>query len=136
MFLQRGGFLFADSICASTPFAESLRREMKAIFPENPLQRLPANHALLTAEFRGFDIRKVTLRDPKQVQDQARLDAKLQAVTPVLETLQLGDRVCVVFSPYDISCAMENHASLECKGYVREDAARIGINVIMYALQQ
>jgi hypothetical protein len=31
---------------------------------------------------------------------------------------------------------MENHASLECKGYVKEDAARIALNVILYALQQ
>ena len=48
-----------------------------------------------------------------------------------------GDgRLVVVFSPYDISCAMENAASLECKGYVREDAARLGTNIVMYALQQ
>jgi hypothetical protein len=25
---------------------------------------------------------------------------------------------------------------LECKGYVREDAARLGTNIVMYALQQ
>ena len=136
MFLERGGFLFADSICASTPFAESFRREIRTIFPDQQLRRLPADHAMLTDEFRGFDIRKVTLRDPKLSQGQQRLDAKLQAVTPFLQTLQLGDRVSVVFSPFDISCALENHASLECKGYIREDAARIGINVLMYALQQ
>lgn len=136
MFLERGGFLFADSICASTPFAESLRREIQSLFPDTPWRRLPADHGMFTDEYRGFDIRKVTLRDPKLSQGQQRLDAKLQAVTPVLETLQVGGRICVVFSPFDISCALENHASLECKGYIREDAARIGINVLMYALQQ
>ena len=30
----------------------------------------------------------------------------------------------------------ENTPSLECRGYVTEDAARIGVNVILYALQQ
>jgi hypothetical protein len=53
-----------------------------------------------------------------------------------LEGIKLGDRYAVVFSPYDISCALENHASLECEGYIRQDAARIGINVVMYSLHQ
>ena len=42
----------------------------------------------------------------------------------------------MIFSPYDLSCALENHASLDCKGYVKQDAARIGLNIILYAMQQ
>jgi len=34
-----------------------------------------------------------------------------------------------------LSCALEKHDSLECRGYTREDAARIGLNVLLYALQ-
>jgi hypothetical protein len=45
-------------------------------------------------------------------------------------------RLAVVFSPYDISCAMENAASLDCKGYVSTDAARLVVNIVMFALQQ
>jgi len=40
----------------------------------------------------------------------------------------------VIFSPYDLSCALENQASIECRGYVREDAAKIGINCLLYAM--
>jgi hypothetical protein len=50
--------------------------------------------------------------------------------------VELDGRLAVVFSPLDISCAMENAASLECKGYLREDAARLGVNLLLYALQQ
>ena len=53
----------------------------------------------------------------------------------MLEGIELDGRFAVVFSPYDISCALENSPSLECKGYIREDAAKIGSNVILYALQ-
>ena len=42
----------------------------------------------------------------------------------------------MIFSPYDLSCALEKHDSLECRGYTREDAARIGLNVVLYSLQQ
>ena len=30
---------------------------------------------------------------------------------------------------------MEKHDSMDCRGYTREDAARIGLNVLRYAMQ-
>ena len=40
------------------------------------------------------------------------------------------------FSPYDLSCALEKENSPDCPGYTREDAARIGLNVVLYSLQE
>ena len=56
--------------------------------------------------------------------------------TPLLEGLDVDGRIAVVLSPYDISCALERGASLDCKGYTPADAARLGANVLLYALQQ
>ena len=64
------------------------------------------------------------------------LTAKLVKTAPLLESLDLGGRTAVILSPYDISCALEKGASLECKGYIPQDAARIGANVVLYGLQQ
>ena len=50
--------------------------------------------------------------------------------------MRFDDRYGVIFSRYDLSCALEKHDSLECLGYTREDAAKIGLNVVLYALQQ
>ncbi len=135
-YLERGGTLFADAICASPEFAASFRREMQQIFPEQPLERIPASDPLLTPEFGGYDIRQVTRRDPTQRVPGQPLDAQLRQVEPTLEAIQLGDRYAVIFSPYDISCALEKHVTLECAGYVPKDAARIGLNVILYSLLQ
>jgi hypothetical protein len=52
-FIQRGGMLFADSICASGAFTESFRREMSAIFPEHKLQPIPADDPIFTPQRRG-----------------------------------------------------------------------------------
>ena len=41
-YVQRGGLLFADAICGNEAFAESFRREMGLIFPEEPLGEHPA----------------------------------------------------------------------------------------------
>ncbi len=134
-YLERGGFLFADSICASQQFTDSFRREMKAMFPEAKLVRLSIDHPLLTTEYRGFDLRSVTVRDPQSRGDDG-LEAKLTKTEPTLEALEIDGRIAVVFSPLDMSCALENQSSLECKGYVKADAAKIGVNVILQALQQ
>ena len=136
-FLQNGGVMFADAICASQEFAQSFRQEMQAILPDHPLQRVPPDHPLFTEEYRGWDLARVSLRTPATRTDKnERLTARVEQVTPRLEGVEIDGRYIVLFSPYDISCAMENHQSLECQGYIRADAARIGVNVILYALQQ
>ena len=53
----------------------------------------------------------------------------------MLEAWELEARICVVFSPHDVSCALQEQLSAECDGYVRDDAFRISINVLLYALQ-
>ena len=64
------------------------------------------------------------------------LEAAVHNVPPDLEGVKLGDHWGVVFSPFDLSCALEKRDSLDCRGYTREDAARIGLNVVLYSLQQ
>ena len=135
-YIERGGFLMADSICANEQFATAFREEIKAIFPDAQLKRIPVSHPIFTQEYHGFDLAQVTLRDPQSRQDDEPLVARLTKIQPYLEGLEIDGRFAVIFSPYDISCAMENHASLECKGYVKQDAARLGINILLYALQR
>lgn len=135
-YLRRGGFLFADAICASEPFNASLRTELKAVLPEAQLERLPANHPLFTTEFRGYELAAVTLRDPDARDTGDPLTARKTSIAPVLEVIRIDGRIAVVLSPYDISCALENHASLDCKGYIPPDAAKIAVNVLLFALQQ
>lgn len=135
-YIRRGGFIIADAICANGPFAEAFRREMNAIFPEQALSRLPRNHELLTQAYGGYDVRTVTLNDPQGAGVGQRLETKLVKIDPLLEGMEVDGRLAILFSPYDLSCALESHETLECKGYIKADAARLGTNMILYALQQ
>jgi hypothetical protein len=141
-YLDRGGMLFADAICASPEFTASFRDEMKRIAremkqkPPAALAPIPATDPLWTDAFGGYDIRTVTRRDPQKRAEKDPLQARLREVEPALEGLKVGDRYSVIFSPYDISCALEKHESLQCNGYIRDDAAKIGLNVVMYSLHQ
>ena len=64
------------------------------------------------------------------------MQSVLRKVPVELEGIKINERWVVVFSQYDVSCALERHESLECHGYVRKDAARIALNVLLYSLQQ
>lgn len=133
-FIQHGGVIFGDAICSSTPFAEAFRRELQLLLPDKSWRKIPPDHPLYSEDYHGFKLPEVTLRSPRTRQEGEPLGADLEKITPVLEGLELEGRFVVIFSPYDLSCAMENHTTFDCRGYVREDAARLGINIILYAL--
>lgn len=134
-FVERGGVLFADATCSSLEFAQSFRNEMKQIFPEHPLGPIAVAHPMFTTAFGGFDLKKVNRREPR-LREAGGMKSAVRQVEPELEGLQVGGAYAVIFSPYDLSCALERHESLECAGYTREDAARIGLNIVLYAVQE
>lgn len=131
-YLENGGFIFGDAICADEAFAKSFQQEIKLITDET-LTRMEASHPIFTNQYNGFDIGVVTVIDPDHSGDS--INAAKQKRAPWLESVKVDNRLAVVFSPLDLSCALESRHSLQCRGYIRDDAARIGINVILYALQ-
>jgi len=134
-FLQRGGTLLADSVCAAAGFTTAFRREIAQALPDLPLEPIPADDPLFrAADFGGYDIREVTLREPGG--GGGPLVARKRRVPPKLEGVRIDDRWAVIFSPYDISCALEKQNSMECTGYGRDDAEKIALNVLLYSLNR
>ncbi len=132
-FLERGGMLLADSVCASTGFTNAFRAEIAAVLPAQKLEEIRPDDPLFTANaYGGYDIREVTLREPAAGDGPMR--ARKRKIAPRLEGVKIGDRWAVIFSPYDLSCALEKQASLECTGYGRDDAEKIALNILLYSL--
>jgi hypothetical protein len=133
-YLQRGT-LIADSICANRDFTAAFRREINDLFADQgiKLEPIPATNPMFTTQFGGYDLAQVSRREPQSRADNGPLAAKTRKGEPELEGLKIGDRYAVIFSPYDLSCALEKHDSLECEGYTRDDAERIGLNLLLYA---
>jgi hypothetical protein len=135
-YLERGGTLLADAICASRPFATAFRRELAAAVPGATLQRIPPDDPLFTTAYGGYDVREVTLRDPQSGTGDQPIANRVRRGEPQLEGIQIDDRWAAIFSPYDISCALESHEAIGCRGYTQQDAARIALNVLLYSLNQ
>ncbi|MDP1562857.1 MAG: DUF4159 domain-containing protein [Pirellulaceae bacterium] len=129
--LQRGGFIFGDAICGDKPFAESFRQEMQNLIPDTTWEALEKTDYIYTARYGGYDIAQVQMRLPNAPGAQA---TGYVPTDPKLEALRVGDRYRIIFSPFDISCALESGTSSSCYGYSVEDAARIAANVLLYSL--
>lgn len=132
-YINNDGFVVASAICGDPEFADSFRGEMASILG-NPLEQLDNKDKLLTDFYGGFDVRQVRLIDPDRSGDT--ILSTQRKIVPRLEVGKTDRLVRVIFSPLDISCALESRHSLQCKGYVREDAARLGINILLFAINQ
>ncbi len=113
---------------------------MDIIFPKNRLLNIPPGDPIWTDQVRrgrsGTHAGHAD-RDPQPGRPGEPLQSAVQRrVPPELQGVRLGDRYGVIFSEFDLSCALEKHESMECHGYTRDDAARIGLNVLRYAMQQ
>jgi hypothetical protein len=134
-YLNGGAVLFKDACCGSPLFDQSVRNLVRELFPKQNLERIPITHELFSQGI-GFDIRKVKERFPESGKLTDSLDLEFRDGEPFLEGIQIKGRYCVIYSKYDLSCAIERQGSVGCAGYDYHDAVRIFVNVIRYALLQ
>jgi hypothetical protein len=139
-YVERGGTVMADAINSSPQFAAAFRREMKASFAKHPLETIPADHPLIKPDAENkldvYDITSVAFREPVAAGVGQTRSVKTTKIAARLEGISIDNRYGVIFSPYDISCALENHESLQFPGYSREDAKKVWLNVLLYSLRQ
>ncbi|MCA9048670.1 MAG: DUF4159 domain-containing protein [Planctomycetaceae bacterium] len=134
-YLSRGPVLFADACCGSEQFDRSFRDLMNQMYPDNSLKPIPADHELFS-ETTGHQLDRVRLRKLVPGSRTASLQTRTETGPPVLEGIEIDGRFAVIYSRYDISCALEKQASLACDGYVDEDAVKLAVNIVLYAMLQ
>lgn len=135
-YLRNGGTLLADAICASKPFARSCRNEVSAALGGRRFEPVPGDDPLFSTNYGGYDLSRVRVRDPQPTANDEPLAVRVRESPPQLEGIRIDGRWVAIFSPLDLSCALESHEAIQCRGYTREDAARIGLNVLLYSLNQ
>ncbi len=132
-FVENGGIVLADAICGSEAFAAAFRRQWALVMPDSPLRPMPADHPALSAQY-GYDLSNVTLRRPAG--GPGGVSVTRRQGPPVIEVAEHDGLAAAYLSPFDLSCALESPNSIQCPGYDTSEAAKIGINLILYSLQQ
>jgi hypothetical protein len=133
--LANGGTLLADACCGSKEFDDSFRKFVTQLWPDkkHKLEPIPLNDELYKKPLNGYDIDKVLCR---RVGPDAKVNPEYQVVPPSLEGVKINGRWVVIYSKYDIGCALENHAATDCLGHDRASAMRLARAAVLYALKR
>ena len=99
---------------------------MRKVFPDNKLKPLPPEHPV----FHTF----YTVEQAKCLSGASESGARTER--PLLRGIDVDGRTVVIFSPMALTCGWTRRATCTatCKRFATDDAFKLGINVIIYAL--
>lgn len=134
LYFERGGFLFANAVCASKKFEEAFLKEIAAILPDAELVDVPADDPIFTGRYGGFKIEKLQYRTRKE-ENGRKTAATVVEGPPRLKGVAIDGRWVLLYSPDDVACALENVAASNCDGLTQKSAIRLATNVLFYAAE-
>jgi hypothetical protein len=135
--LQNGGLLLADACCGSAAFDDSFRKFAAGLFPRDKfpdakLEPIPLTDDLFSADLNGGTaIDRVRCR--RVPGDKG---GTFQSVEPALEGIKVNGRWVVIYSKYDIGCALEKHTSSDCLGHDHASALQLATAAVLYSLKR
>ncbi|MBN9121164.1 MAG: DUF4159 domain-containing protein, partial [Planctomycetes bacterium] len=141
--LQTGGLLLVDAACNEfkqwKEFDRTFREQMEQMWgqklvmipefvngKEEPLYKI--------AREAGINLKSVKCR--RERADGSGPEAEMQTYAAHLEGIKVDGRWVVVYSKYDIGCAIEGHKAADCLGHDKESALRIASAVVLYSLKR
>jgi Domain of unknown function (DUF4159) len=135
---ENGALLFADACCGSKPFDDSFRKFMDELWADHKdkpkLEPIPPDDELYSAELNSKKIDYVMCR--RESPDGKGIDTEFRKVKPALEGVKLNGRWVVIYSRYDIGCALERHPTPGCLGHDYASAVALGKAAVLYALKR
>lgn len=135
LYLDRGGVLVADACCGAKPFDRSFREFVEDLFPGRKLERIPITHEIFSEKI-GTDIKLLKRRTIEGGENAGAGNFAVRTAEPILEGIEIDGRYAVIYSKYDISCALERQIAGSCEGYLPEDAVKLGTNIVLYCMLQ
>ncbi len=125
-YLSNGGILWGDCCCGSKKFEKSFRLLARELLSKSPLKNIGSDHPLLRS---GFVIGKVKkCRKPRS--GQGGFDLK----KPGLDVASIGNRLAIVLSRDSLGCGWASYPFGVACQIADEDALRLSINILLYAL--
>ena len=121
-FVERGGTLIVDNCCGSEKFGRAAKRELRRMFPDRRFKVLPQDHPVFSCFHKLPRVRYcANVKDRPEGQ-------------PYLEGVDFGCRTAMFYSKYDLSCGWDNHIHPHGRRVLPQDAVRLGVNMVTYAL--
>ena len=139
--LQTGGLLFADAACNGFDgwkrFDKSFRDTCKKLFPDSVLEPIPADDPIYTTrKADGSKSQLSTLKCRREKADGSGPEPERRDYAPMLEGVKIDGRWVIVYSKYDVGCALEGGKAGDCMGYDKDSALKLAGNVVLHSLKR
>jgi hypothetical protein len=125
-YLDRGGVVWAEACCGRPAFDKSLRDLMKELFPDSPLEELPADSPIYSGKV-GSAIGTVAYSPAVQAESP-----KLNR--PVLLGLSRHNHLALVYSPYGLAVGLDGLKTYGARCLSPDDASRLAVNLLLYLM--
>ena len=123
-FLDAGGTLLINNGLGLRTFDTAVRRELKKVLPAASLAPLPAGSPLFNSVFKLA----------AAAYTPAAAAARPGLTRPYLEGISLHGDVKVIYSPIDLETGWQGLNPPLARAYQPDDALKLGVNIIMYAM--
>ncbi|WP_299990140.1 DUF4159 domain-containing protein [uncultured Pontibacter sp.] len=125
-YVRNGGFVFVDDCNHDIDglFARSFEEQMKQIFGQGALKKIPNNHKIYRSFFTFEDGPPTTSFELNGWGDDL--------VHDYLKAVEVNGRIGVLYSNKDYGCEWDY--DFRNKRWLAEDNTKFGVNIIMYAL--
>ncbi|MDD5483050.1 MAG: DUF4159 domain-containing protein [Kiritimatiellae bacterium] len=122
-YLLAGGMMIFNTGLGSLPFYQSAVKELGEIFPEQPLQRLTADHPVFHSYY-----------DVDRVQYAPAVSAAgYQGFAPWFDAVEINCRVVALVSRWGMAVGWEGNVQKDYQAYLPESAFKLGVNILTYA---
>ncbi len=143
--LLTGGLLFADAACNGyeqwKAYDKSFRQLCEKLFPDRKFVVIQEksedgkeDQLFQIAREAGINLKTVRCR--RELPDGKGPEPEMRNYPVLLEGIKIDGRWVVIYSKYDIGCAIEGHKAADCLGHDKESALRIGGAVVLYSLKR
>ncbi len=118
-YVDQGGFILASASCADAAWGDSFRTELKLIWPAAALTEITAAHSSLQQGVTPLD----------------KIEPRLPTKLPLVQAMQQGDRLVLVFSPVGLhDTDNAGPGCCCCGGNEIRNARIINANLLLYVL--
>ncbi len=122
-YMLNGGMMIFNTGLGSLPFYRSVTNELHAIFPEQPVQRLSADHPVFHAY---YDIEQVAYTPAVRA-------AGYRGNAPWFDAVEINCRVVALVSRFGLAVGWQGEVEDEHLAVMPESAFRLGVNIFTYA---
>ena len=122
-YVENGGFIFVDDCNHDIDgmFARSFERQMREIFGEAALKKIPNDHPIYSSFFKFEGPPRTSIELNGWGDD---------LVHNYLKAIEIDGRIAVLYSNKDLGCEWDY--DFRNKRWLKEDNTRFAVNIVMY----